>query len=116
MSVDLYMDVPIALAITNQLRRRGVNAITAQEDGTRRFSDPDLLDRASQLGRILVTHDKDLLVESSLRQRIGGGFVGVVYVPQTGTTIGRCVDDLELIAQVTELADWVNRVEFLPLK
>jgi len=116
MSVDLYMDVPVPLAITDQLRQRGVHVITAQEDGARRFSDSDLLDRASQLGRILVTHDKDLLVESSLRQRIGGAFVGVIYAPQTGMTIGKCIDELELIARVTEPADWANRVEYLPLK
>jgi len=116
MSVNLYMDVPVPVAITDQLRRRGVDVITAQEDDARRFSDSHLLDRASQLGRILVTHDKDLLVESSLRQRIGGAFVGVIYVPQTGMTIGRCVDELELMAQVTESAEWANRVEYLPLK
>ena len=116
MSVKLYMDVPVPLAITSQLRRRQVDVITAQEDGARRFSDSDLLNRASQLNRILVTHDKDLLVEGSLRQRIGGAFVGVIYVPQTGMTIGKCVDDLELLAQLTELAEWVKRVEYLPLK
>ncbi|HEX7723044.1 MAG TPA: DUF5615 family PIN-like protein [Pyrinomonadaceae bacterium] len=116
MSVGLYMDVPVPLAITDQLRRRGVDVITAQEDGARRFSDPDLLDRASQLDRILVTHDKDLLVESSLRQRIGGGFAGVIYVPQTGMTIGKCVDELELLAQLTKPVEWTDRVEYLPLK
>ena len=116
MSVDLYMDVQFPLAITDQLRRRGVDVITAQEDNTSRFSDSDLLDRASQRGRVLVTHDKDFLVESSLRQRIGGTFVGVIYVPQIALTIGKCVDELELLAQVTELTDWINRVEYLPLK
>jgi len=54
MSVNLYMDVPVPVAITDQLRRRGVDVITAQEDDARRFSDSHLLDRASQLGRILV--------------------------------------------------------------
>ncbi|HXI26261.1 MAG TPA: DUF5615 family PIN-like protein [Pyrinomonadaceae bacterium] len=116
MSVGLHTDVQFPLAITEQLRRRGVDVVTAQEDGARRFSDSDLLDRASQLGRVLVTQDKDLLVEGSLRQRIAGGFVGVIYVPQIGLTIGKCVEDLELMAQVTEPEEWINRVEYLPLK
>jgi uncharacterized protein DUF5615 len=116
MSVNLYMDVPVALAITSQLRRRQVDVITAQEDGARRFPDSDLLDRASELGRILVTHDKDLLAESSLRQRSGGAFMGVIYVPQTGLPIGKCVDDLELLAEVTEPQEWLSRVEYLALK
>jgi hypothetical protein len=115
MSVNLYMDVSLPSAITDQLRIRGVDVLTAQEDGARRFSDSDLLDRASELRRILVTQDMDLLIEGSLRQRAGGRFFGVVYAPQTGLTIGKCVADLELIAKVTEAGEWLNRVEYLPL-
>lgn len=63
----------------------------------------------------MVTQDTDLLVEGSLRQRTGGSFIGVIYAPQTGVTIGQCVADLELIAKVTEPMEWVNRVEYLPL-
>ena len=55
-------------------------------------------------------------MESSLRQRIAGSFVGVIYVPQTGIAIGKCIDELELLAQLTEPVEWTNRVEYLPLK
>lgn len=114
--ISLYMDVHVPFAITDQLRLRGVNVLMAQQDGAREFSDPDLLDRASKLGRILVTQDTDLLTEASSRQRTETSFVGVIYAPQAGVTIGRCVADLELIAKVGEPAEWVNRVEYLPLK
>ena len=39
MSVRLYMDVHIPAAITEGLRLRGVDVLTAQEDGGRRLSD-----------------------------------------------------------------------------
>ena len=110
------MDVPLPLAITEQLRVRKVDVITAQEDKADRLADSDLLDRASQLGRILITHDKDLLTESSLRQKAGRNFVGVIYIPQTGVSIGRCVEELELLAQLTDPDEWLRRVEYLPLK
>ena len=116
MSVKLYMDVPIPVAIPQQLRLRGIDVVTAQEDKAERLADSDLLDRASQFGRILVTHDKDLLAESSLRQRTGRNFVGVIYIPQTGVSIGRCVEELELLAQLTDPDEWLRRVEYLPLK
>lgn len=38
MSVQLYMDVHVPRAITNGLRKRGVNVITAQEDNAATLS------------------------------------------------------------------------------
>lgn len=116
MPISFYMDVHVPYAITDQLRLSGVDVHTAQEDQTRKSSDPDLLDRASELGRIFVTQDTDLLIEASVRQRTGGSFVGIIFAPQTGTTIGQCIESLELIAKATEPAEWVNRVEYLPFK
>lgn len=46
MSLRLYMDVHVRWAITAGLRRRGLDVLTAQEDGAARFEDPALLDRA----------------------------------------------------------------------
>ena len=60
MSVALYMDVHFRWAITAGLRRRGVDVLTVQEDRAARFEDPALLDRATQLGRVLVSQDDDL--------------------------------------------------------
>ena len=54
-SLALYMDVHVPAGITRALRRRGVDVLTAQEDGTARFLDPDLLDRAADQGRIVFT-------------------------------------------------------------
>jgi hypothetical protein len=60
MRVRLYMDVHVHRAVTEGLRLRGVEVLTAQEDGTPQYEDPALLDRATQLGRVLFTQD-DLL-------------------------------------------------------
>ena len=116
MSVTLYMDVHIPYAITTGLRLRGVDVLTSQEDGSRRFLDPDLLDRSTEPGRILFTQDEDLLEEAATRQRSGESFAGLIYAHQTNVTIGQSVDDLELIAKTFDAEEWMNRVEFLPLK
>jgi predicted nuclease of predicted toxin-antitoxin system len=116
MNVPLYMDVNVRAEITRQLRVRKVDVLTSQEDGTRESSDSDLLDRATFLGRVLFTRDVDLLPEATKRQRKGRSFVGVIYAPQIGVTIGECVAELELIAKTEESSKWVNRVEYLPLK
>jgi hypothetical protein len=109
------MDVHVRRAITHALRLRGVEVLTAQEDGTARLPDSALLDRATEQGRVLFSQDEDLLAEATRRQRLGESFSGVVYAHQLRVTIGRCIQDLELIAKATDPADWRNRVEYLPL-
>lgn len=116
MSVRLYMDVHVPYTITTGLRLRGVDVLTAQDDGTTELDDPELLDRATALGRALFTRDQDLLREANQRRQKVEAFVGVIYAHQLRVTIGQCIADLELIAQAYEPEDLVNRVEYLPLK
>ncbi|HLL75760.1 MAG TPA: DUF5615 family PIN-like protein [Pyrinomonadaceae bacterium] len=116
MSVRLYMDVHVRRAVTNGLRLRGVDVLTAQEDGARRLDDAALLDRATALGRVLFTQDDDLLKEAAGRRRTGAAFAGVIYAHQLSATVGQCIDDLELIAKVSEPAEWAGRLLYLPLK
>jgi predicted nuclease of predicted toxin-antitoxin system len=116
MSVQLYHDEHVRSAVTEGLRKRGVDVLTAQEDGAAGTSDPALLDHATALGRVVFTQDEDFLVEAHLRQHSGQHFAGVIYAHQLNVTIGKCIEDLELIAKVYEPEDLVNRVEYLPLK
>jgi Domain of unknown function (DUF5615) len=67
MPIALYMDQHVPRAITLGLRLRGVDVITAHEDGTSEMEDPDLLDRAGVLERVLFTRDDDLLGEATSR-------------------------------------------------
>lgn len=114
MNVRLYMDVHVRRAVTTGLRLRGVDVLTAQEDDCSTLDDPDLLDRATFLNRVLFSQDRDLLVEASRRQREGRAFSGVVYAHHLKVTIGRCIHDLELIAK-TESSEWSDRLVYLPL-
>ena len=109
------MDVHVRRAITVALLDRGADVLTAQADGAARLEDPDLLDRATSLGRVLFSQDEDLLAEATLRQRAGIPFAGVVYAHQLYVTVGRCITDLEIIATVGTPEDLANRVQFLPL-
>jgi hypothetical protein len=109
------MDEQVHSAITAGLRKRGVDCLTAQEDGMDAANDPDVLDRAASLRRVLFTQDQDFLVEAARRQRNGVPFAGVGFAHQMRTTIGQCTADLEIIAKVTDPPDWLDRLEYLPL-
>lgn len=109
------MDVHVPLAITRGLRRRGVDVLTAQQDGTTSLSDDQLLNRATQLHRILFTRDPDLLAEAAKRLRGGTPFCTVVFARQTEVSIGRCVNDLEILAKAAEPEEAMSQIVYLPL-
>lgn len=115
MSLALYMDVHVPYPVTSALLSRGVDVLTAQWDDTARWSDPALLDRAGALGRVLVSQDEDLLSEAARRQRERQEFAELIYAHQQAVSIGRFIDDLELIARSVEPREMANRVEFLPI-
>lgn len=115
MALTFYMDQHVPKAITVGLRVREVDVLTAHDDGAAELKDPELLDRASALQRVLFTQDDDLLSEAARRQRENIPFYGVVYAHQLQISIGACVRDLELIAQAGEPEDMMNQIQFLPL-
>jgi hypothetical protein len=64
---------------------------------------------------VLFSQDDDLLVEATKRQRSGELFSGVIYAHQLGITIGRAIQDLQILAEAGTPEDFANRVEHLPL-
>jgi hypothetical protein len=115
-SVALYMDVHVPAAITDALRLRQVDVLTAQEDGADRFADSALLDRSGSRARVLFSQDADLLREASSRQRSELAFSGLVYAHQLNTTVGQCGEDLELIAKACDPSDLSGQVIYIPVR
>ena len=101
--------------ITNGLRQRRVNVLTVQEDNRSGMADPAVLDRATELRRILFTQDDDLLAEVQRRQQAAVDFPGLVFARQSRVSIGTCIRDLELIATLGEYSEFENQVQFLLL-
>jgi hypothetical protein len=112
--VPLYMDHHVPSAITAGLRTRGVDVLTAGEDGSATLADDLLLDRATSLGRVLFSQDEDLLAIAQQRLQTARDFAGVVYAHQLAISIGQAIRDLELIAKVLDPENMRNRVEYLP--
>jgi len=114
MPARFYMDVHVPWAITDQLRRRGVDVLTANEDGATELEDPDLLLRARELNRVTFTQDILFKALAEDWQRQGRDFSGLLFGHQLGGTIGQYVEDLELIAKASEPAEWSGVVQHLP--
>ena len=54
----LYADEDFPYPVVEELRRRGHDVVTTQEDGRDGSSDPEILARAHDLGRALLTHNR----------------------------------------------------------
>jgi hypothetical protein len=115
MALRFYLDVHVPAAISQGLARRGLDVLTSQEDETRRADDERLLARATELDRILVSQDEDLLAIAAAWQASGQRFAGLVFAPQEGASLGRYIDELELIAKCCGPAELQSQVQFLPL-
>ena len=115
MGVRLYMDVHIPMAITRQLRLRGVDTVTATEEGTNQLPDDQLLMLAGSQGRALFTHDIRFKALAEGWQRAGRSFAGLIYGHAESASLGQYVRDLELIAKAAEPEELANAVIYLPL-
>ena len=101
MPLQFYFDQHVPKVIADGLQSRGVDVLTAFEDGSSELEDDQLLERATLLKRILFSQDEDLLVLANDHQRKGKSFSGVIY--------------LELIAKTLTSEEVKNTVIYLPL-
>jgi Domain of unknown function (DUF5615) len=115
LSVALYLDANVPRQIAVGLRLRAIDVITVQEDQRAGLPDPQVLDRATELQRVLFSRDDDLLAIAHQRQQTDRPFYGVIYSHPKGSSIGDCVRDLELIATFCDPEDCINQVQYLPL-
>jgi predicted nuclease of predicted toxin-antitoxin system len=109
------MDVHIPAPITSGLRRRGIDVLTAQEDGTRRMPDTAVLDRATEMGRMLFTYDSDFILESAKRQVAGVRFTSILYAAQR-MSYRESIENVEFAALTFTPHDAMNQLWFLPLR
>lgn len=97
------------------LRIPNLDAVTAYEIGLSAAPDPELLAWAAENGRITLTHDRQTMPDHVADLIAAGEKVaGVVIVPRR-LSIGRVIDDLEIIVMCSSEDEWVNVVRHLPL-
>jgi predicted nuclease of predicted toxin-antitoxin system len=109
------MDHNVHAGITQGLRDRDVDCLTAMEDSRASADDTAILLRAAALDRVVFTQDVDFLVIASAWIASGHPFAGVIYASQMGITIGHAITDLELFAKALDQEDMRNVLERLPL-
>ena len=107
--VRYYMDQHYPMAVTQGLRLRGIDVLTAQEAGRCGLPDSQQLAFATAEDRVLASFDSDYL---ALHQS-GVDHAGIAWCPQQKYGIGQLVQALELIHGVLDRDAMRNRVEYL---
>jgi len=109
------MDHHVPSAIVVGLRARGVDVLTAREDDRHEADDSVILDRATMPGRVVFTRDRDFLRECARRQRQSISFYGAIYVAQLEASIGRRIEDIQLLVEAEDLENILGQVHYLPI-
>lgn len=103
-------------AILRGLVRRlpALDIVCVQDVGLMNADDPTILEWAANEGRILLTHDVATITGYAY-QRVGQGLPmpGVVEVIATAS-IGKILEDLELLIGCSQLGEYEGQVIFIP--
>ena len=87
---------------------------SAHMGGVIGLPDPDILMRAAEFGRLLISHDKKTMLQQFARFLHQQSSPGLILVPQH-LEIGVVIEDLMLIWAATDAEEWRDRVDYLPL-
>lgn len=112
---SLYMDVHVPKSITDGIQRCGIDVVSAQADGAATATDEELLQLAVKQSRLLFTQDNDFLEIASRWQSEEKPFPGIIYGHQLRCSIGRTIEDLELICTCMHAEELDSQVVHLPL-
>lgn len=84
--------------------------------GLRTADDLTILQWAADDGRVLVTHDIKTVPDFAHDRVAAGRPMPGVFVVPTSMPIGEAIDELSLVAEVSEPDEWADRVLYLPLR
>ena len=113
--IAFYFDVHVPAPLLKACRRRGLDVLTSQEDGTRTLMDDALLQRATTLGRVIVTEDKDFERLAASALRTGAAFTGVILLG-TDCSVAQLAEEMEVVAKAEDPQRLQQGVYHLPLR
>jgi hypothetical protein len=108
-AIRLYFDESVQVEIAEQMKQRGVDAVTVRDLGLLGDTDINHLRRATEMGRVLCSYDTDFLRLAAE----GVEHAGIAFGFHDRTTYGDWIRGLELICGAMTADEMVNKVEYL---
>jgi hypothetical protein len=116
LSLRFQADADLKYAIVKAVRHRepGIDFASAADSGLEGVGDTEVLERAAQEGRILVSHDRrTMLAHFRARLEAGKPSAGLFVVSQ-GAPIEPVANAIVLVWSASEPPEWRNQVHHLP--
>lgn len=108
-----FADEHVQEAIVVGLRRRGMDLVTVQDLDMRGADDDVLLDKARQLGRLMLTSDQDFLVIHAQWMNASKDHAGIAYWPGGWLKVGEAVRRIIEYAGSTNAEQARNTLHYL---
>ena len=97
------------------LRVPNLDVVTAHQAGLSNASDPEVLARAAEQERILVTHDRRTMPYHAASRMARAEKVAGIIVVSRQLPVSQVINDLEIIVSCSDMIKWENIIKHLPL-
>jgi predicted nuclease of predicted toxin-antitoxin system len=97
------------------LRQPDLDLLRVQDVGLREVDDPAILAWAASNERILLTHDRATMPDFAYNRLVEGEPMAGMFVVNDRMPIRQAIDELSLLVDCSEQAEWQDIVLYLPL-
>ena len=97
------------------LRQPNFDLLRVQDVGLREVDDPAILAWAARNERILLTHDRATMPNFAYDRLVRGEPMAGMFVINDRMPIRQAIDELSLLVDCSEQAEWDGVVLYLPL-
>lgn len=97
------------------LRQPNLDLLRVQDVGLREVDDPGILAWAASNERILLTHDRATMPDFAYERLVRGEPMAGLFVVNDRMLIRQAIDELLLLVNCSEQAEWQSIVLYLPL-
>lgn len=110
--LKFYFDESVELAVSTQLAASGLDVVSAHSLDKLGDKDPNHLERATAMGRVLCTYDTDFLQLARTNLQHGG----IIFASQQKVSIGGWVRELRALHARLSAEDAAGQVIYLSLR
>lgn len=96
-------------------RQPQLDLVRIQDAGLSGAADPVVLEWAAAEGRLLLTHDVSTLTSYAYRRVAAGQRLPGVIEVSRSVPLGRAIEDILLLAELSLEDEWEGQVLYLPL-
>ncbi len=97
------------------LRQPDLDLVRVQDLGLAGADDPELLAWAAANHRIILTHDRATMSDHAYERVAAGEPVAGVFILNDRLPVGRAIEEILLLVECTEQAEWIGRAVHVPL-